>query len=197
MRQRSSRSDEVLFISGLAAVLVGIALLLVTTRAFTGALRAWPLLVIAVGGTLLYLALVRRSSPSFLFGGIAFTLEGAFFLVASLCRLHITRAWPLAMVVGGAAGIAAGLVAWRRPRPSFLVPSICFIFLGSVFSLFSFGVVREPFSHFLATWWPSLLILGGILLFAAYGLQVRSEGRGARGRDAGERSSPRDQEREP
>ena len=195
MRQRSSRSDEVLFISGLAAVLVGIALLLVTTRAFTGALRAWPLLVIAVGGALLYLALVRRSSPSFLFGGIAFTLEGAFFLVASLCRLHITRAWPLAMVVGGVAGIVAGLVAWHRPRPSFVVSSLCFIFLGGLFSLFSFGLVRHSFRHFVVTWWPSLLILGGVILFAAYGLRVRGDERKSRRDRSGGRPPRRDSDR--
>ncbi len=189
MSKRRARSDDVLFISALAAVLVGIALLLATTHAFPGAYRAWPLVVMAAGGALLYAALVRRSSPAFLFGGIAFVLEGAFLLAAVLLGLGLGRAWPLAMVVGGIAGLVGGFAAWRRAKPSFVVTSICFIFLGSIFSLFSFGLVRQGFRQFIAAWWPSFLILGGILLFAAYGLLGRGGVRSPRRGKA--RSQPR------
>ena len=204
MTQRRARSNDVLFISALAAVLVGIALLLYTTRAFSGALRAWPLLVIAVGGVLLYLALVRRSSSAFLFGGIIFLLEGSFFLVSALVRLRVRAAWPLAMIVGGIAGIVAGLIAWRRLRPSFVVLSLGFIALGAVFSLFAFGVIRQTFGQFIVVWWPSFIILGGISLFAAYGVSGRQGGRpprrgrgsGDEGGGSGTPSSPRGPERE-
>jgi hypothetical protein len=198
MRQRRARSNDALFISALAAVLVGIALLLYTTRAFSGAIRAWPLLVMAVGGVLLYFAIVRRSSPAFLFGGIAFVLEGSFFLLEALLRLSIRAAWPLAMVVGGVAGLVAGIAAWHRLRASFVVPSICFIVLGAGFALFSFGIVRQRLGHFIAAWWPSFIILGGASLFAAYGLSGRraagSGRRASKGRqkgDAGDDAMPR------
>lgn len=188
MRKRHGRSDDVLFISALAAVLLGIALLLLTTHALEGAYRAWPLLVIAVGGVLLYVALVRRSSPAFLFGGIAFVLEGSFFLASVLLDLRLGKAWPLAMVTGGTAGIIAGFATWRRPKPSFIVPSLCFILLGAIFSLFSFGLIRQSFRQFIVEWWPSLLILGGFILFAAYGFLGREEAR--RPRRSGGRSQP-------
>jgi len=197
MRQRRSRSDDVLFISALAAVLVGIALLLVTTGAFKGAFRVWPLLVMAVGGGLIYVALIRRPSPAFLFGGISFVLEGSFFLVALLARLSMRRAWPFAMVTGGVAGIVAGMVAWRRPRPHYLVPSISFILLGALFALFSFDVAAGSFREFIVTWWPSLLILGGILLFVAFGLKRGRAGRSQKDRVAVDARAPRDPERGP
>jgi len=187
----------VLFISALAAVLIGIALLLVTTGAFPGAFRAWPLLVMAVGGAFLYLALVRHSSPAFLFGGIVFVLEGAFFLAALLLRQEIGRVWPLTMVVGGVASAAAGLATWRRPRPSFVVPALCFVLLGALFSLFSYDVIGLSFRQFIVAWWPSLIIVGGILLFVALGLRGRGEGREPRGRRPVDDPEPRDQEREP
>jgi hypothetical protein len=190
MRQRHGRSDDVLFISALAAVLIGVALLLVTTHAFMGVIRAWPLLVIAIGGLLIYAAIVRKSSPAFLFGGITFVLEGSFLLVSALVGMRIGVTWPLAMVVGGVAGIVAGLAAWRRPRPSFIVPSLCFICLGGLFSLFSFGLVRQSFRHFFVEWWPSLLIVGGLILFAAYGLRDRGDRRG-KGRDRSGGRPPR------
>jgi hypothetical protein len=187
MTQRRAHSNDVLFISALTAVLLGIALLLYTTRAFSGALRAWPLLVIAVGGVLLYFALVRRSSSAFLFGGIAFVLEGSFFLVEVLLGWSLRTAWPLAMVVGGISGIFAGLIAFRRLRPSFVVLSLCFIVLGLGFSLFSFGVVRQTLGQFIVIWWPSFIILGGISLFAVYGLSRRRDSRSG-GRPSGGRS---------
>jgi len=197
MRTRRSKSDDVLFISALAAILLGLVLLLVTTRAFSDALMVWPLLVMAAGGVLLYMALVRRFSPAFLFGGISFVLEGAFFLVVALSPLEIGRAWPISLAIAGVAGIAAGLLAWRRLRPSFLVPSLCFLVLGLVFSLFSFGVITMSFRDFIVTWWPSIFILGGIMLFASYGLRDRGELRVARRRSLRKRPLPRDQNREP
>lgn len=209
MIQRRSHSNDVLFISALAAVLFGIALLLYTTRAFSGALRAWPLLVIAVGGVLLYFALVRRFSSAFLFGGIAFVLEGSFFLVEALLGWSLRIAWPLAMVVGGVSGIVAGLIAFRRLKPSFVVLSLCFIILGLGFALFSFGVVRQTLGQFIVVWWPSFIILGGISLFTAFGVSGRRDGRsggrpsgkrrasgGSAGSGTGVPPSPRDSERE-
>ena len=197
MRQRRSKSDDVLFISALAAVLIGIILLLVTTHAFSGAFMIWPVLVMAAGGALLYPALVRHASPAFLFGGISFVLEGAFFLVVAISSLEMRRAWPIVIVIAGISGMAAGYLAWRRPRPSYLVPSLSFLFLGLVFSLFSFHIVDMSLRDFIVSWWPSILILGGILLFAAYGLKDRGGEFMARRRGSRKRPPQRGQNREP
>jgi hypothetical protein len=178
MNHSRSRSDDVLFISAFAAVLLGVALLLYTTGTFEGALRAWPVLVMAAGGALLYLALVRRASFYFLFGGLFFVLEGAFFLVASLMDWQLAKSWPLCMAFAGVAGLVSGTAAKRRLNVFFAVPSICFIFLGLVFALFSLGFIKVDFRRFIAVWWPSLLIAGGISLFVAYGISNdRANGR--------------------
>jgi len=197
MRQRRERSDEVLFISALAAVLLGVGLLLYTTGAFTGLARAWPVLVLAVGGVLLYLAILRGASSYIFFGGCLFALEGAFALVASLLGLGLREAWPLSMVMAGIAGLVAGARRWGRLRAAYAFPSLGFLFLGAVFSLFSFHLVAMSFGRFVSIWWPSLLIAGGVFLFAAYGLGRRPDPRRRGEADRDGPLPPRPGDREP
>jgi hypothetical protein len=178
MKRRRPRSDEVLFISALAAVLLGIGLLLYTTRILDGASGAWPVLVMAVGGILLYFALVRGASLYILFGGMLFALEGAFFQVSSLAGWRFAQAWPLVMAIAGAAGLATGLIKRQGLRAPYLVPSLGFLGLGTFFALFSFKCIKAGFSEFIATWWPTAFIFGGVCLFAAYGTSRRAARRG-------------------
>jgi hypothetical protein len=188
MNKRRPSSDDVLFISALIAILLGVAFLLYTTGAFVGAPRVWPLLMMAAGGSFLYLALVRGASFSFFFIGILIALEGVFFLAAMLLSWKIAKAWPLCMSVAGLAGLVSGLAAKKRFRAFFAVPSLGFAALGLFFAVFSFGIAGVSFKGFIAVWWPSLLIAGGISLFVAYGLSRRASPRGAGRREGGERT---------
>jgi hypothetical protein len=203
MKKRRPRSDDVLFISALAAILLGVACLLYTTKTMVGVPHAWPILVIAVGGALLYFALVRGASFSIFFGGLFFVLEGAFFLAAVLLDWKLAKSWPLAMAIAGLAGLVSGLAAKRGLKAFFAVPSIGFTLLGLIFSLFSFGLAKVTFKSFIVVWWPTLLILGGISLFVACGIsrhafratEGRAKTRAGRsadrsGRDRGPQSGP-------
>jgi hypothetical protein len=134
----------------------------------------------AAGGILLYLAFARGSSFSFFFVGVAFILEGAFILVSIILGWRLIKAWPLAMAIAGLSGLLAGLIAKKRIKAAFAVPSFCFVLLGLSFSVFSFGWARIGFKNFIVVWWPTLLIAGGISLFVAYGLSRR----GSKKRDA-------------
>lgn len=176
MNKRRPRSEDVLFISALAAILLGVAFLLYTTHTFEGAPRLWPIIVMAAGGLLLYFAIVRGASFSFFFAGLLLAFEGAFILASMLIGWRIARSWPLGMAIAGLAGFVSGLVAKRRLKAFYAVPSIGFTVLGSVFALFSFGLAKVNFSSFIAVWWPSLLIAGGISLFIAYGISRHAEG---------------------
>jgi hypothetical protein len=177
MNKRRSRSDDVLFISALAALLIGTALLLYTTGTFDGAIRAWPFLVMAAGGVVLYLALTHRSSFSFLFVGIFMVFEGAFILASIILGWKLAKAWPLAMALAGISGLIAGLIAKKKMKIAFAVPSFSFVFLGLAFSVFSFGWAGISFKSFIVVWWPTLLIVGGISLFIVYGYSRRGSKR--------------------
>jgi hypothetical protein len=195
MNKRRPRSDDVLFISAFSALLLGVALLLYTTGTFAGVGRAWPFLVMAAGGFFLYLALVRGFSFSILFVGIAFVLEGALILASLLLEWDIKRAWTLGMALVGCAGILSCIIAKRRMKVSFAVPSIGFVALGLAFAAFSFGLVGVSFKSFIVVWWPTLLILGSISLFVVYGLSrkgkpaKRSNGTGGKGKKTADAQS--------
>ena len=108
MNKRRPRSDDVLFISALSALLLGVALLLYTTGTFGGTGRPWPFLIMAAGGFLLYLALVREFSFSILFVGIIFVLEGALVLVRPSFAIYGVPSTFNSSAVGGtlALGVA-------------------------------------------------------------------------------------------
>jgi hypothetical protein len=180
MRPRRARSDDVLFISALAAVIIGIGLLLYTTGAAPGALRAWPLLVLGIGGALVYFALAWGASNYFFFGGILLFLAGLLFILGRMASWSLSMAWPLFMASAGISWLVAGLREWRRIRAVFAAPSIGFVLLGAVFSLFSFKIVEVGLGQFVREWWPSLLIAGGLSLFAAFGLSRRGSAGGGR-----------------
>jgi hypothetical protein len=178
MKRPRSRSDDVLFVTALAAVVLGIELLLYTTGAYSGALHVWPLSALVAGGLLLYLFFVRGFSHYFFFGGILFELGGLIFLAGSLSGWSLREAWPLGMIAAGLAGLAGGLSRWRRFRASYAAPSIGFVALGAMFAMFSFRIIDISFGRFVAEWWPSLLIAGGVFLFVAYGFSGRGESPG-------------------
>jgi hypothetical protein len=178
MKRRRPRSDDVLFISALAAVLIGIGLLPYTTRNLEGVAWSWPILVMAAGGVLLYFALVRGASIYILFGGTLFVLEGALFQAASLAGWLLARSWPLVMAAAGIAGAVAAIVRGEARKAAYLVPSLGFLGLGAFFALFSFKWIKADFSEFMAAWWPTALIVGGACLFAAYGASRKASRRG-------------------
>ncbi len=191
MKKRRPRSDDVLFISALAAILLGVAFLLYTTHTLVGVPHAWPILVFAAGAVLIYFARVRRASFSIFFAGLLLALEGAFFLAALLMGWKLSRSWPLAMSIAGLAGLVSGLAATRRFKAFFAVPSIGLTALGLAFAAFSFGVVKVTFAAFIGTWWPLLLILGGCALFVAYGISRHSPDSESRAKTRAGRSADR------
>ena len=123
---------------------------------------------------MLYFALARGASFSFFFVGLLFVLEGSFSFLTTLLGWKLAQSWPLGMAVAGLAGFITGLAAKQKLKAFFAVPSIGFAVLGSVFAVFSFKLARVNFKSFIAVWWPTILIAGGISLFVAYGLSRRA-----------------------
>jgi len=141
MSQRKTSSDDRLFISAVAAVLVGLALLLRTTGVAESVPILLPFIVTGAGGVLLYLAVVRRFADPFFFTGVMFCLGGVCMIATALLGARFKQAWPCYMVAAGLAWLATGLRGAGRLRAGFAVPAFGFIFLGSLFVLFSAGVI--------------------------------------------------------
>jgi len=172
MNSRRNLKDDALFLGALAAVLVGIGLLFETTGVLRSAQWAGPLLVLAVGGILFYLALVQGRSGVFFGAGMFFILSSPVLLLAA-SGAGIAKTWPLLMVAAGVGWSAYGFWRWKRPRVNFLVPSAIIVTLGLFFALFSFGIIKTRLSTFISDWWPLVFILGGVALFVAWSFRAR------------------------
>jgi hypothetical protein len=177
MSSRQTRRDDALVISALMAILLGIGLLLHTTGIAHGLRPLWPLTVLAAGAILIYVDIMRRSSPVLLSGGLFFLLAGGILLSASLAAWRFGMFWPLFMAAVGLDWLIVGLRHYRRLRASFAVPALGFLFLGLFFCLFSFHIIRISLGRFLSEWWPSLFIAGGVVLLAVYGASRPRAGR--------------------
>jgi hypothetical protein len=183
MSTRKPRLDVILFLSAFAAILAGLALLLRTTGAVHGMRPLWPILLLALGGLFLCLSFVRpRGSSASFATGLFFILVGAVMLLASLAMWHVKEFWPLFMLAAGFALLASGLRHFRGLKAFFFVPASGFIVLGAFFGLFSFSIVKIGLGEFVHTWWPTILIAAGVVLFVAYGMNRGGRlGPGSRG----------------
>jgi hypothetical protein len=177
MSERRQHTDEILFVSALVAILAGLGLLFHTTGLARGLGVLWPLLLIAGGALLLFFSAIKgRSSTSFFAGALFAAIFGIAWLLSTLLGWSFAQSWPLIMISAGAAWLAAGFRRNRRAKAGFVVPSSCFVLLGALFCLFSFDVVDMSLGAFVRVWWPGFLILGGIVLFIAYGAARKTVG---------------------
>jgi hypothetical protein len=170
MSGRKQHVDEFLFVTALVAILGGLGLLFHTTGLARGLGVLWPLLLIAGGALLLFFSAIKgRSSTSFFAGAFFATIFGLAWLLSTLLGWSFAQSWPLIMISAGIAWLVAGFRRNRRAKAGYIVPSSSFILLGTLFCLFSFDIVDMSLGAFVRVWWPSFLILGGVVLFIAYG----------------------------
>ena len=182
MSERKQHTDEILFVAALVAILAGLGFLFHTTGLVRGLGVLWPLLLIAGGALLLFFSAIRgRSSTSFFASALFAAIFGIAWLLATLLGWSFAQSWPLIMLSAGIAWLVSGFRRNRKAKAGFVVPSSCFVLLGALFCLFSFDIVDMSLGAFVRVWWPGFLILGGIVLFAAYGAVSKADRKGADG----------------
>ncbi len=95
---------------------------------------------------------------------------GAIFLVQQTTGIPWSEAWPLFIVLVGAAGLISVFFEGRTPRSLFaaLAWPVTFLAVGIVLFLSTTGRIGTEPGDLIAQWWPAaLILLGGWLLLAA------------------------------
>ena len=157
---------RLVFIAGLFLMVLGIAFLLGLKKGSSQLTVFLAFLLVVSGALCAVFALKLHKRSYYLFFASFFLMAGCYLLlsVLGIISLSISRAWPLLSVFSGLALLPVG---WRRNGgfcKRYLVSSCVFIILGCVLLVFSFHMVPFSFSQFIRTWWPLLLIFGGITL---------------------------------
>lgn len=157
-----------IFALAIILVLVGTALLFLTTGALPGPSRLWPMGIAAAGSLILYLGVTRGLSVIWLFFGAALVLSAGLLLIRGFFEWPLVYYWPFFMTVIGLSVLSTGYIRHRRARAAYLVPAVSFVVLGAFFALFSFDVIRLSFRQLFFEWWPLLPIAAGVVLLVLY-----------------------------
>jgi hypothetical protein len=75
------------------------------------------------------------------------------------------------MLIAGLSIMPYGLSKKRPARVSIIIPAFAIIGLAIIFFPFSFQLIETSFTDFVLTWWPTLLLLSGVILIVSYVLR--------------------------
>ena len=154
-----------LVLFGVLLVILGGVLLLWTNRLLPSIGALWPLLLLLAGVWQLDHALVSDGREATVLTGMICTLTGIFVLLRTteLIQLEFYRIWPVFMTIAGLSLLVYGFTKRRHHRAVLLVPATVIVLLSLVFLLFSLDMVGISFIDFVGRWWPTLLVVLGIL----------------------------------
>ncbi|MBO5123681.1 MAG: hypothetical protein J6C11_00990 [Spirochaetaceae bacterium] len=165
--QNKKTSFNLLLGTGIAFVLLGIFLLgILSSDIEIHSIGIYHLAFVALGGVLLFLAIVKVRRKSVMFAGLFLVLTGLllFFIRTKHIPYTLDALWPLVVVIGGVSLLVSSLFVHRRIRISQVIPSVSLLLLGGCCLLFSLHIIQQPFLQFAGRWWPVLLIAAGFCL---------------------------------
>lgn len=168
MSPSSARFPNKNLVLGILFLLIGGLLLLWRLGLLPSFGALWPVPFFVAGLYLLYMVLQGRSRR-YIFPGMLLTLGSLPFLLKStvLPTMSLSRTWPVFMLITGLSFLPYGF-GGRRPRVAIIVPALTIMGLAVIFLPFSLGLTKTSFTEFVLTWWPTLLLLTGIILVSSH-----------------------------
>ena len=155
---------------GFMFILIGLSLILILPAKNTeGFLFIFFLVLMCLAAFIIYASLIL-SKPVLLYSGMNLFIYSvaAEIFTTKLIPVQMSKFWPLFMVAFGITLIPSGYLKYKKIRTVYLIPAIVLVFLGTVFSLFSFHVIKVSFRRFIAFVWPAILIIAGLFLIIYY-----------------------------
>lgn len=165
---RARRLPDGTLAVSLLLMALGCSLLLRTTGAVETAFFIIPFLFVCAGVLVIVYTLRRSFYARALAAGVFLVLCGCLLFLGQALGWQLKTYWPLFLAALGLAILAAGLRKHKSLKAGYGVMGVLFVVLSAVFSIFSFGSVTLSFRVFLREWWPSLILFGGLFLFALY-----------------------------
>jgi len=157
---------NIVFFAGLLFMILGITFLLGSLENASKISVFLAFLLLVAGSFCAAWAIRLNKRSSYLFFASFFLMAGIFFFFFALgiIPLPLSKLWPLLSVFSGLALLPVG---WRRNggiRLRYLVSSCAFVILGFALLVFSLKLIPFSFKSFIQTWWPVMLLLGGLTL---------------------------------
>jgi hypothetical protein len=170
MNDRVQRFPHKILIIGIVFILSGALLLLWRLNLLPSLGALWPVALILIGLYFLYRVFLQARSRRFILPGMIFTLSGIFFLLSNtiIPGVTLSRIWPIFMIIAGLSILPYGFGKKETTRIAIIIPACAIIGLSIIFFPFSLRLIDTSFKDFVLTWWPTLLLLSGVILILSY-----------------------------
>lgn len=164
------RFPHKLLVFGITFVLVGVVLLSRTVGYMPEVRVLWTIVPLVIGAILLYLAFAQGGPEGYVFVGMILTLVGIVSLLLNtvMSSVELARIWPLFMTIAGVSLAVYARTKVESARVALQIPAVAIIVLSGIFLLFSLDIIQRDFRRVVGMWWPSILIIFGIVLLWVY-----------------------------
>jgi hypothetical protein len=176
MENRNPRFPNKNLILGIILILFGSILLLWQLGFLPSLGKLWPLPILLLGLFFLYRVFLAGKSPKYLIPGMLLSLIAAFFILINtvITESKLEQIWPAFMLITGLSILPYGLYKKsRKARLTIIIPVIAIIVLSIVFFMFSLDLINENFVDFALKWWPSIIVLSGLIMIVLYFIKIR------------------------
>jgi hypothetical protein len=164
------QKQHILLFLALLLLVAGLGLVLVTSGYISMASAISGMAAVVLGIVVNMLTFWKKGRTGWFFVGFMLVFCGIFYLIISIGGPGVSfyRLWPFIMIFSGFSLLPVGYFRSRRMRMSFFMSSMCIVFLGGFFLLFSLRVVSLSFRTFVTRLWPIIFLAAGAILLVLY-----------------------------
>lgn len=132
-------------------------------------------IVQAISGFLicvLSLKITRRATHLFI--GLLIFFSGVLQLISQFCStVDLEELWPVYCVIAGIVLFVSGFYKYKKIKFGYSMPALTIFFMGVLFSLFTFNIIKKSFVELVVVFGPIFFGLTAISLIALFLLQTK------------------------
>ncbi|MBO4858159.1 MAG: hypothetical protein J5527_06555 [Treponema sp.] len=169
--------DFLTYIGSLIFVSAFILALVVAEKQHTMIIDLLPVFAVILGIMTLVFTLAVSHKAYHFFMGLFLMVAGSFvfLLVRGYLQHTIYQWWPFLGIAVGLILFVTGIYKYRRITVGFAIPALTIFLMGCWFMLFSFKIVKVPFSQVALIGGPLFMIFVMVFLFAFFLLQQKNK----------------------
>ena len=169
--------DFLTYIGSLIFVSAFVMALVVPEKQHTLIIDILPVMAGLLGITTLVFTFVISHKAYHFFMGLFLIVAGTFefLLMSGYLNYTIYQWWPFLGIAVGLILFVTGIYKYRRITVGFAIPALTIFLMGGWFMLFSFKIIKVPFSQVVLIGGPLFMIFLMVSLFAFFLLQQKNK----------------------
>ena len=169
--------DFLMYVGSIVFVSAFILALVVSEKQHSTMIDVLPIFAGILGiATLVFTFVISHKAYHF-FMGLFLIVAGTFefLLMRGYLKYTIYQWWPFLGIAVGLILFVTGIYKYRRITVGFAIPALTIFLMGGWFMLFSFKIIKVPFSQVALIGGPLFMIFLMVSLFAFFLLQQKNK----------------------